>query len=74
MEKPYKDPVRAAAEKSIQALEAEQTKPQEFKDVWTKMQELQKKTEDLEKQLEKLGKKSAPEKPEAADAPKADKK
>ncbi len=60
--KPYIDPVRAAAEKSIQALEAEQAKPQEFKEVWTKMQELQKKTEDLEKQLEKLGKKAAPEK------------
>ena len=63
VEKPYNDPVRAAAEKSIQAVEAEQTKPQEFKDVWTKMQELQKKTEELEKQLGKLGKKAAPEKP-----------
>jgi aminopeptidase N len=61
--KPYNDPVRAAAEKSIQTLEAEQVKPQEFKDVWTKMQELQRKTEDLEKQLEKIGKKSSPEKP-----------
>ena len=63
--KPYNDPVRVAAEKSIQALEAEQVKPQEFKDVWTKMQELQKKTEEMEKQLEKLGKKSVPEKPAA---------
>ena len=67
--KPYNDPVRAAVEKSIQVLEAEQAKPQEFKDVWTKMQELQKKTEELEKQLEKLGKKSTPEKP-AAEPPK----
>lgn len=67
--KPYNDPVRAEAEKSIQALEAEQAKPQEFKDVWTKMQELQKKTEELEKQIEKLGKKAGPEKP-AAEAPK----
>jgi aminopeptidase N len=67
--KPYNDPVRAAVEKSIQVIEAEQAKPQEFKDVWTKMQELQKKTEELEKQLEKLGKKSTPEKP-AAEPPK----
>jgi aminopeptidase N len=69
--KPYNDPVRAAAEKSIQALEAEQAKPQEFKDVWTKIQYLQKKAEELEKQIEKLGKKTAPEKP-AAEAPKAE--
>jgi aminopeptidase N len=53
----YIDPVRDAADKSIQALEAEQIKPQEMKDVWTKLQDLQKKTEDLEKQLEKVGKK-----------------
>ncbi|MEO6784833.1 MAG: M1 family aminopeptidase, partial [Chthoniobacteraceae bacterium] len=67
VQKPWNDPVRAAAEKSIQAIEAEQAKPQEFKDVWTKMQELQKKTEELEKQIEKLGKKVAPEKPAAAE-------
>ena len=69
VQKPYNDPVRAAAEKSIQALEAEQVKPQEFKDVWTKMQELQKKTEEMEKQIEKLGKKAAPEKPAATAKP-----
>ncbi len=68
--KPYKDPVRPAAEKSIQELEAEKAKPQELKDVWTKMQDLQKKTEDLEKQLEKLAKKAATEKPELAEKPK----
>jgi aminopeptidase N len=68
--KPYKDPVRPAAEKAIQELESEQAKPQEFKDVWTRMQDLQKKTEDLEKQLEKLAKKAAMEKPEPAAIPK----
>jgi aminopeptidase N len=68
--KPYKDPVRAAAEKSIQTLEAAQGGPRELKDLWTKMQELQKKSEDLEKQLERLGKKAAPEKPAPAEAAK----
>ena len=57
----YQDPVRDAAEKSIQQLEAEQTKPQELKDVWSKLQDLQKKTEDLEKQLNKSGKKPQPQ-------------
>lgn len=57
----YKDPVTEAAEKSVAALEAEQTKPQELKDVWTKLQDLQKKTEDLQKQLERSGKKTEPQ-------------
>jgi aminopeptidase N len=67
--KPYKDPVRQAAEKSIQELEAEKAKPQELKDVWTRMQDLQKRTEELEKRLEKLTKKAAPEKPDAGSKP-----
>jgi aminopeptidase N len=67
--KPYKDAVRPAAEKSIQELESEKARPQELKDVWTKMQDLQKKTEALEKQLEKLSKKSAVEKPDAGEKP-----
>jgi aminopeptidase N len=57
----YKDPVTEAAEKSIAALEAEQTKPQELKDVWTRLQDLQKKTEDLQKQLDRSGKKPEPQ-------------
>ncbi|MEQ1851087.1 MAG: HEAT repeat domain-containing protein [Chthoniobacteraceae bacterium] len=68
--KPYKDPVRPAAEKSLQELEAQQAKPQELKDVWTKMQDLQKKTEELEKQLERLSKKAAAENPAAGEKPK----
>jgi aminopeptidase N len=68
--KPYRDPVRASAEKSIQELEAEKAKPQELKDVWTKLQDLQKKAEDMEKQLEKLTKKAGPEKNAAAEKPK----
>ncbi len=58
-----KDPVHEAAEKSIAALEAEQTKAQELKDVWTKLQELEKKSEEMNRQLEKTGKK--PETPKA---------
>ncbi len=53
----FKNPVREAAEKSVHALEAEQTKTQELKDVWSKLQELQKKSEGMEKQLDKAGKK-----------------
>jgi aminopeptidase N len=52
--KPFKDPVREAAEKSITALEAAQAGPQQMKDVWSKLQELQKKSEDLQRQLEKM--------------------
>ncbi|MEI6535080.1 MAG: HEAT repeat domain-containing protein, partial [Verrucomicrobiaceae bacterium] len=55
--KHFKDPVREAAEKSIQAIEAEQTKAQELKDVWSKLQELEKKSEEMNRQLEKSGKK-----------------
>jgi aminopeptidase N len=62
----YQDPVRDAAERSIQELEAEQAKPQELKDVWTKLQELQKKTENLEKQAEKAGKKAEVQPQQAA--------
>lgn len=60
----FKDPVQDAAEKSIAALEAEQTKTQELKDVWSKLQELEKKSEEMNRQLEKAGKK--PETPKAA--------
>ncbi len=67
VDKPWRDAVRPAAERSIQQLEAEQAKPQELKDVWTKMQDLQRKAEELEKQIEKLTKKAAPEKPDAAE-------
>ncbi len=67
VDKPWRDAVRPAAERSIQQLEAEQAKPQELRDVWTKMQDLQRKAEELEKQIEKLTKKAAPEKLDAAE-------
>ncbi len=59
-----KDPVQDAAAKSIAALEAEQTKAQELKDVWAKLQDLEKKSEEMNRQLEKTGKK--PESPKSA--------
>ncbi len=52
-----RDPVREAAEKSIAALEADQTKSQELKDVWSKLQDLQKKSEEMQRQIEKAGRK-----------------
>lgn len=51
--KVYNDPVRTAAEKSITALEAAQAGPQQMKDVWTKLQDLQKRMEELQRQLDK---------------------
>ncbi len=53
----FKDPVREAAEKSVAALEAEQTKSQELKDVWSKLQDLEKRSEEMNRQIEKSGKK-----------------
>jgi aminopeptidase N len=52
----FKDPVREAAEKSVQALEAERTKKEELKDVWSKLQDLQKKTEEMQREIDKAGK------------------
>lgn len=53
----FKDPVREAAEKSIAALEAEQTKTQELKDVWSKLQDLQRKSEEMQREIERAKKK-----------------
>ncbi|MGI8605336.1 MAG: M1 family aminopeptidase [Verrucomicrobiales bacterium] len=61
--KPFKDPVREAAEKSIQQIESLQVGPPEIQNIWQRFQELQKRTEELETQLEKLQKKARPEKP-----------
>lgn len=60
--KPFNNPVRTAAEKSLQDLSSLLAGPQDLKSVWDKMQTLQKKTDDLEKELETLRKKAKPEK------------
>ncbi|TDU80844.1 aminopeptidase N [Prosthecobacter fusiformis] len=59
---PYADPTREAASKSIQTLQAEQTGSAELKNLWNEVQQLQKKTEALQKQLGDSKKKATPTK------------
>ncbi|MEQ1854710.1 MAG: HEAT repeat domain-containing protein, partial [Chthoniobacteraceae bacterium] len=59
--KPFNDPVRTAAEKSLADLSSLLAGPQDLKSVWDKMQTLQRKTDDLQKELEALRKKGSPE-------------
>lgn len=59
--KPFNDPVRTAAEKSLADLSSQLAGPQDLKSVWEKMQTLQRKTDDLQKELEALRKKGRPE-------------
>lgn len=59
---PYNDPVREAAAKSVQTLQAEQTGSAELKNLWDQVQQLQKKTEAMQKQLEETKKKAEPAK------------
>lgn len=61
VQRPFIDPVRQAAEKSVQSLQTTLAGPQELKNVWEKMQQLQRKTEELQKELERLKKKPATE-------------
>lgn len=58
--KPFNDPVRSAAEKAVQDLQALLAGPQELKNVWEKLQALQKRTEEMTVELETLKKKSSP--------------
>ena len=64
--KPYSDPLRDAAEKSLQQLQSQLEGTAEMKGVWDKLQQLEKKSEEQEHELEKLRKKAEPQKPEAA--------
>lgn len=57
--KPFKDPVREAAEKSLALLHSTQPRPQELKEVWKQMQDLQRQARELEGELETLKKKAA---------------
>lgn len=65
VQKPFNDPVRAAAEKSVQDLQTLLAGPQELKNVWDKMQALQRKTEAVEKELQEMKKKASAGKPPA---------
>ncbi|MBX7208055.1 MAG: M1 family metallopeptidase [Verrucomicrobiaceae bacterium] len=69
VEKPFNDPVREAAEKSIQDLQALLAGPQDLKSVWSEMQALKKKTEDLQKELETVKKKAASQRVESKAKP-----
>jgi aminopeptidase N len=59
---PIVDPVREAAAKSIQTLESELGGNAELKNLWDQVQQLQKKTETLQKQLDDSKKKAEPKK------------
>ncbi|HCN28176.1 MAG TPA: hypothetical protein DIT64_05240 [Verrucomicrobiales bacterium] len=55
----FTDPVREAAARSVQTLQNEQPAPAELKKLWDELQQLQKKTETLEKQAGDSKKKAA---------------
>jgi aminopeptidase N len=61
--KPFLDPVRDEAEKSVTALQAQLAGPQEMKNLWDKFQELQRKTEEMQRELDKAKSKANPENP-----------
>lgn len=61
VQKPFNDPVRAAAEKSLLDLQSLLAGPQEMKNIWDKMQALQSKTEELTRELEILKKRASPQ-------------
>ena len=52
--KPYTDPLREAAAKSVQSLQTQLDQPSELKNVWQRLQDLQKKTDALEAEMKKL--------------------
>lgn len=58
----YADPLREAASASVRALQSEEPAPAELKKLWQEVQQLQKKTETLQKQLDDQKKKAAPAK------------
>ena len=60
--KPFKDPVRDAAEKAIQQIESRQSGAPELQSLVERIQAQQKKIDDLQQKLETLEKKSAPQK------------
>ena len=50
--KPFNDPMREAAEKSLQALQNELEGPAELKNVWQRLDDLQRDSAKLKQQLE----------------------
>ena len=62
VQKPFNDPLRESAEKSLQALQDELTGPAELKNVWQRLDDLQRESSKLKQQLDDLKKQSKPEK------------
>jgi aminopeptidase N len=52
--KPFADPVREAAEKSIQAIQSQQRGAPDLQKLWSELQAVQKKNQELEKDIKKL--------------------
>jgi len=59
---PFHDPVREAAAKSAQTLQGELPSPTGMKNLWDQVQQLQKKAEAMQKQLDETKKKDAAKK------------
>jgi aminopeptidase N len=57
---PYADPVRETAAASVRALQSEEPAPAELRKLWQEVQQLQKKAQNLEKQLDEQKKKAVP--------------
>jgi aminopeptidase N len=57
---PYADPVRETAAASVRALQSEEPAPAELRKLWQEVQQLQKKAQTLEKQLDEQKKKAVP--------------
>ena len=57
---PFEDPVRTIAANSVQALQSAVSRPVELKNLWDQVQQLQKKTEAMQKELEDTKKKAEP--------------
>jgi aminopeptidase N len=62
VQKPYQDPVREAAEKSLATLQTQLDGPMELKNVLQRLDTMQKESEKLQKELEALKKQTKPEK------------
>ena len=61
--KPYNDPVSEAAEGAVQILQTTLEGSKELKNLWDKVQQLEKKSEELEQALEKVKKRAEAIKP-----------
>ncbi len=61
--KPFNDPVRDAAEKSVQVLQTQLESPAELQRVWQRLQDMTRESDKLKKDLEALKKQARPAEP-----------